>query len=202
MPTTRLPPLSTVLTSARLVLRPPHDDDVGEIRRSFRADHAHLAPWLPRPVPGVDPSSVTEIANLVVRQRRLWRTGLGFCFHVALRERPGRFVGRVNLNNVVWASFQNATLGYWVTEEVEGKGVAREAVRTVVDFAFEALGLHRVDAGIMPSNLRSRRLVEALGFREEGRAAKYVQIAGSWEDHLLYAITSDDWAPPDTAPPA
>ena len=57
---------------------------------------------------------------------------------------------------------------------------------------FMVVGLHRVEASIRPENQASRRVVEKLGFREEGLRRRYLHIDGSWRDHLCYALTVED----------
>ena len=64
-----------------------------------------------------------------------------------------------------------------------------------MSFAFDTLALHRVQAAVMPRNGPSRRILEKRHFREEGYAARYLRIAGRWEDHLLYALTAEEWRP-------
>ena len=61
--------------------------------------------------------------------------------------------------------------------------------------AFETLQLHRIQAAVMPRNAGSRRILGKLGFREEGLARRYLQIAGSWEDHLIHALTREERPP-------
>jgi ribosomal-protein-alanine N-acetyltransferase len=51
-----------------------------------------------------------------------------------------------------------------------------------------------VQAAVIPRNTGSRRVLAKAGFREEGLALRYLEIAGRWEDHVLHAITSEDWA--------
>ena len=75
-----------------------------------------------------------------------------------------------------------------------GHGYVPEAVVAVLRFAFEDLQLHRVQISIVPRNRASRRVVEKLDLREEGLAERYLQINGVWEDHIRYAITSEEWA--------
>jgi ribosomal-protein-alanine N-acetyltransferase len=60
-------------------------------------------------------------------------------------------------------------------------------------FAFEELSLHRIEVAIVPRNRASRRVVEKLELREEGVALRYLEIDGRWEDHVRYAITSEEW---------
>jgi ribosomal-protein-alanine N-acetyltransferase len=68
-----------------------------------------------------------------------------------------------------------------------------EALVVLSRFAFEELGLHRVQVAIIPRNRNSRRVVEKLGLREEGLAERYLEINGVWEDHVRYALTSEEW---------
>jgi len=63
----------------------------------------------------------------------------------------------------------------------------------VLQFAFEQLGLHRVEICIVPRNERSRRIVEKLKIRDEGVALRYLEINGVWEDHIRYGITAEEW---------
>ncbi len=101
-------------------------------------------------------------------------------------------VGRITLSQVFRRAFQNCYLGYFVGEEHNGRGYATAAVRLAVGFAFDDLGLHRVQANVMTTNPRSARVLEKAGFRHEGRALRYLQIAGRWEDHDMYAITAEE----------
>ena len=102
----------------------------------------------------------------------------------------GELVGRLALNQIVRGVFQNAYLGYSIGERWNGRGLASEAVGVAVEFAFGDLGLHRVQAAVMPRNAASIRVLEKNGFREEGYAVGYLCINGVWEDHRIYARTA------------
>jgi ribosomal-protein-alanine N-acetyltransferase len=67
-----------------------------------------------------------------------------------------------------------------------------DAVRALIPFIFRTLGLHRIEAACLPSNDASRRLLSKVGFRQEGVARRYLQINGEWQDHLLFALLSED----------
>lgn len=187
-----VPSLTTRLLTPRLVLRPPRTNDVGEIRRLLRYNHEHLKPWNPAPPPGDDPTSITEVSKTVLRQRREWKRGSSFVFMVAMRDEPARFVGKIALNGVMRGAMFGAYLGYWLDVDNQGRGMATESISAVLDFAFGPAGLHRVQAAIMPRNERSLRVIEKLGFRREGFAERYLQIAGRWEDHILFAKTREE----------
>lgn len=189
------PSLTTRLVTKHLLLRPPRTGDVTEIRRVLRANHEHLKPWNPAPPPGEDPTSITEVSNTVLRQRRDWKRGRGYVFMVADRAQPATFIGKIALSGVMRGAMYGAYLGYWMAAEVQSRGLATEGLRAVLDFAFGAAGLHRVQAAIMPRNPRSLRVIEKLGFRREGYAERYLQIAGTWEDHILFARTREEHVP-------
>lgn len=187
-----VPSLTTRLVTPRLVLRPPRTGDVAEIRRLMRANHEHLRPWNPAPPIGDDPSSITEVSKTVLRHRRDWKHGSGYVFMLAERGASSRLIGKIALNGIMRGAMYGAYLGYWIAEDVLSRGYATEGLRAVLDFAFGPAGLHRIQAAIMPRNVRSLRVIEKLGFRREGLAERYLQIAGKWEDHVLFARTREE----------
>jgi len=195
-----IPPLSIRLTTGRLILRPPRTQDVAEVRRVMRYNHGHLKPWNPAPRPGEDPTSITEVTNTVLRQRREWKSGRTFAFMLSPKEDPSRFIGKIALNGVMRGAMHGAYLGYWMDVDHQNGGLCTEGIRAVMDFAFGPAALHRLQAAIMPRNARSLRVIEKLGFRKEGYAERYLQIAGRWEDHILFARTSEEHTTPEVAP--
>ncbi|MGZ6793975.1 MAG: GNAT family N-acetyltransferase, partial [Mycobacteriales bacterium] len=104
----------------------------------------------------------------------------------------GQLAGQVTVANVVRGAFQSASVGYWVDGRLAGRGVIPTALALVVDHCFTDVGLHRVEANIRPENGPSRRVVEKLGFREEGLHPRYLYIDGDWADHLCFALTVED----------
>lgn len=188
-------PLSTKLVTARTVLRPPRTSDVGELRRLLRQNHDHLRPWNPAPRPGEDLTSLTSVSTTILRHRREWKAGTSYVFMSSLRSHPEAFVGKVALTGILRGALLGAYLGYWIDRGHEGKGLTVESIRAVIDFAFGTAELHRVQAAIMPRNARSLGVIERLGFRREGLAERYLQIAGRWEDHVIFALTREEWTP-------
>jgi ribosomal-protein-alanine N-acetyltransferase len=184
--------LSTRLVTPRLVLRAPKVTDVPELRLVMRKNADHLRPFSPAHPPGEDPSSLTGLSTMVARQRKEWRHDRRFSFVMTLRDPEAPIIGRVSLNNIVRGAFLNAEIGYWIDESFQRRGLMTEAVRAVLNFSFDELGLHRVQAAIMPHNTASLRVVEKIGFRREGEAAAYLRIAGKWEDHILFAMLAGE----------
>lgn len=104
----------------------------------------------------------------------------------------GSLIGRIELSSIVRGPFQNAFLGYFIHHEYSGKGLMTEAVSRCIEIAFRELGLHRIQAAVMPVNKASAAVLEKCGFRQEGLAHRYLHINGNWEDHFYYAVTNDD----------
>jgi ribosomal-protein-alanine N-acetyltransferase len=187
------PSLTTRVTSERLVLRPPRPSDIPEIRRLLRTNADHLRPWSPASLSGEDPTSLTNISNAVTRHRRDWKRGDAFVLFVSKRVPGEPLIGRVQLSGVMRGVFQNAHLGYWIDGAHQGQGFMSEAVAATLAFAFTEARLHRVQVAIMPRNAASLRVMEKIGFRREGEAERYLCIAGKWEDHVLFAMTAEEW---------
>ncbi|TDL41443.1 GNAT family N-acetyltransferase [Arthrobacter nitrophenolicus] len=107
-----------------------------------------------------------------------------------LRNPP--IIGQLTVSSIVWGSAMMATLGYWVDQARAGRGIAPTAVALVTDHCFQTLGLHRMEINIRPENGPSLRVVEKLGFRDEGYRPRYLHINGEWADHRSFALTSEE----------
>jgi ribosomal-protein-alanine N-acetyltransferase len=142
----------------------------------------------------VDPTSLAEVTKLVSRWRREWTQDRGYSFVVTLRVEDEPIIGRLSLTHVARGAWQNAHLGYWIDQGHQGKGLMTEAVQGAVDWAFSTLRLHRVQAAVMPRNPASLRVLDKAGFRREGISPRFLQIAGRWEDHVIFARTLEDHA--------
>jgi ribosomal-protein-alanine N-acetyltransferase len=103
-----------------------------------------------------------------------------------------RIVGDMAFSNIVRGAFQSCHLGYKIDGAESSRGLMTEALARAIRFAFEELKLHRIEANIMPRNIRSIRVVEKLGFVDEGLSRKYLKIAGVWEDHIHYVLLNPD----------
>lgn len=106
----------------------------------------------------------------------------------------GRLVGCVHLNEMVQGALQSAYMAYFVFCPFEQTGVMHKLLAGIIQRAFDTHELHRVEANIQPANVRSKALVERLGFRLEGFSPRYLKINGTWCDHERYALTTEDWA--------
>ena len=181
------------LSGRRVLLRPLRATDFEQWREVRRRCGDWLTRWEPKPAPG-QPDVVEDAKAFAARcgsRDRERQLGSGYGFGIFVGD---RFAGEINLNSVQRGPFQNAYVGYWVDQELAGKGYVPEAAVVAFRFGFEDLGLHRIQIAIIPRNSASRRVAAKLGLRDEGTAVRYLQINGRWEDHVRYAITAEEWA--------
>ena len=87
---------------------------------------------------------------------------------------------------------EKCILGYSLDQNYYGKGYTTDAVRLILGFAFNEIGFHRVEAGVMPRNIGSVRVLEKTGFVKEGLLRDYLKINGIWEDHYMFSILETD----------
>lgn len=100
-------------------------------------------------------------------------------------------VGRVTVGGIRWGAERGGSIGYWISPDYAGRGIVPRAVRLIAEYAF-AQGLHRLEIAVRPENAASLRVVEKLGFREEGARSRYLFIDGDWRDHRVFALTVDE----------
>ena len=104
----------------------------------------------------------------------------------------GELAGQLTVGGITYGSLCSAHVGYWVDSRIAGRGVMPTAVALAVDHCFRVLGLHRIEVNIRPENSASLRVVEKLGFREEGLRQSFLHISGAWRDHRSFALTVED----------
>jgi ribosomal-protein-alanine N-acetyltransferase len=174
----------------RTFLRSPSPDDWrawAELRAKSRE---FLVPW--------EPSWPRDALTRSLYRRRMrqyadeWRQGIGYSFFLFSRDEEA-LLGGLSLSNVRRGVAQAANLGYWIGLPHANKGYMSEGIGVALAFAFEDLGLHRVEAACLPHNGPSKAVLARNGFQEEGYAKGYLKIDGAWRDHLLFAINRDDW---------
>jgi len=108
------------------------------------------------------------------------------------RRTDGTLVGAITLDNIRRGPAQSGTLGYWIGQAFARQGFMREGIEGLVHHAFHRLDLSRVEAACLPENVASRGVLEKSGFKYEGVAQSYLQIAGRWRTHVLYSNIRPD----------
>ena len=171
-----------------LLLRAARPGDYQQWRDVRLKSHAFLKPYEPR-------WSEVDLSPAVFRERlrrnrREAEAGTEFSFLIFRTGPEGDVLnGGLTLSNIRRRAALHANLGYWMGVDSAGKGIMSEAVNMILPFVFSHLDLKRLHAATLPGNMASRRVLEKNGFREEGYAEDYLQIDGTWQDHVLYGLT-------------
>ena len=177
------------IETERLTLRLPEHADFhpwSELRAQSRD---FLVPWEPSWAP--DHLTRRAFTNRVYWSTRAQAAGTALPLFL-VRRADGALIGGITLDNIRRGPAQAGTLGYWVGARHARKGYRREAITALVHHAFVTLDLSRVEAACLPENAASRGVLEACGFKYEGVAQSYLQIAGRWRNHVLYANLRPD----------
>ncbi len=180
------------MVGPRLYLRPPHRRDQKQWIDIRRASRDFLVPWEPAWL--ADATTRTAFRRRLERFTADWRDGISYAMFAFSRE-TDELLGGITLGNLRRGVAQSGSVGYWIGECHAGRGHMSEALALMLDFAFEMLSLHRVEAACLPHNVASRRVLEKTGFQQEGLARKYLCIDSRWQDHVTYAILRTDPRP-------
>jgi ribosomal-protein-serine acetyltransferase len=160
-------------------LRLPEVDDAEELYEVVVANRDHLARWMP----WAAGQTFERTENFIRMTQRQVAEDNGFQALIVLEE---RIVGMIGFHNVEWEA-ETTTLGYWIAEEHQGRGIVTDAVKALVDHAFREWKLHRVQIRAATDNAKSRAIPERLGFEQEGILREAERVGGRYQDLVLYA---------------
>mgnify|MGYP000383301549 CR=1 FL=1 len=181
--------IGPVVQGGGVFLRVPQMSDFEDWAELRAASRGFLVPWEP-----TWPRDDLTRSAFRRRIRRYWRDvreDVSYPFFV-FRSHDNVLLGGLTLSNIRRGVAQTASLGYWLGQPFARRGYMSAAVGAVLPFAFDTLGLHRVEAACLPTNAASIALLRRCGFAEEGYARHYLKINGEWRDHLLFAILAGD----------
>ena len=168
-----MPPVTRPLTLA----------DVEALTGLYVDNRRFLAPWQPlRPDSYFTAAGQREAAIAVLAQQES-----GVAVPLVVLD-GGAVVGTLTIASIIRGAFQSCSVGYWLAERSQGRGLATAALQEAVDLAFGDLRLHRIQAETLTHNRRSQRTLQRVGFEQYGEARQYMHIAGQWQDNVLYQL--------------
>lgn len=172
-------------------LRPPRAADFAAWRDLRAHSRVFLQPW--EPTWPADDLSRGAFRRRLIAYARDREAGAAYPFFV-FRAHDDALTGGITLSNVRRGVAQMGSVGYWCGRPFARQGLTLAAVRTLAEFAFRTLALHRLEAACIPQNAASRALLAKAGFVEEGYAHAYLKINGDWRDHVLFGLVNPDAA--------
>jgi ribosomal-protein-serine acetyltransferase len=173
-------------------LRLLEDSDAVELHALIEAHRAYLSRWMP----WASSQSLGDTSAFIAGTRRQVAEDDGFQAAVVFE---GRLAGVAGFHSVDWPH-RKASFGYWLGEEHQGRGTMTRAVRALVDHALHTWQLHRVEARVAPENVRSRAVLERLGFRQEGTLRQAELVGERYLDNVVYAVLASEWDAPAQSP--
>jgi ribosomal-protein-alanine N-acetyltransferase len=155
------------------------------VQAYHHVNREHLAPW--EPERDNDFFTDESFRKLGEASEQAFLAGTAVKF-IALHRATQQMVASCSFSNIVRGPLLGCNMGYSVAKEFEGQGIMHEVAAAAILHMFDVMGLHRIMANHLPSNVRSERLLRKLGFEREGYARSYLKIAGQWQDMVLNSL--------------
>lgn len=183
------------LVGENIQLRAPRMTDRAQWNQVRAENREWLSPWeatLPQTPVGAPASEFLtkrpSFYSMVRALNREARAGRSYSFMIWHGK---NLVGQITLGGVIYGALRGGHIGYWIDKNYAGRGFTTEAVNAVTSFAFDVLGLHRIEINIRPENGASIRVAEKAGYQFEGNRREFLHIAGSWRDHKSFVKVND-----------
>lgn len=174
--------MRTEYETKRLVLRLSSPYIAGAVQ-SLYVNNAEFFAKNETAVKHIETMSINDLSRHLTVDAKLSTVGHSYRFWI-FEKGSERCIGCVALTDVIRGSMLTCYLNYKLDQKFQHKGYMIEAAKFCVAFAFEKLGLHRIEADILPSNISSLRVVQKLGFKNDGIAEKLINVNGVWKDHV------------------
>lgn len=176
-------------------LRPPRFRDRAQWNRVRAENREYLAPWeatLPvTPVGAPASEFLTKRPSFYAMVRALAREARAGRSYSFMIWSGGNLVGQITMGGVIYGALRGAHIGYWIDRNYAGRGFTTDAVKTLTQYAFDGLGLHRIEINIRPENAASIRVAAKAGYIFESDRAEFLHIAGGWRDHKTFIKVND-----------
>lgn len=176
----------TYALDERRWLRLLEESDAEELSAVVDANRAYLARWMP----WAQDDDLEKVQDFIRMSRRQFADNDGFSLAIV---EDGRIVGTIGFHRVDRTN-RFTSIGYWIAEGAQGRGTVTRAVSALVDHAFGAWSLHRVEIHAGVENARSRAVPERLGFTQEGVLRQVERVGDRWIDHVVYSMLAEEWA--------
>lgn len=178
----------TRYASDRLFLRILKPNSARDVLDYYKRNYDFLNEW--------EPKRTKDFYTLSYQKRQLYMEYNMFKDKSLVRfwivkKDDNKIIGNVCYSNIIMGNFKSCFLGYKLDKNEINKGYMTEAIERTVQIMFNDFELHRIEANVVPRNIRSLRVMEKLNFEREGFSRRYLEINGKWEDHIHFAVYND-----------
>ena len=169
-----------VLETERLLLKRITNEDTSEII-ALRSNPETMK-YIPRPLITTNEQALEHISQL----NSIIETNEGINWGITLKDSP-KIIGFIGYFRVQPGNFR-AEIGYMLLPEFHGKGIIPEAAKKVIDYGFNEMKLHSIEAVIDPDNLASERVLQKMDFVKEGHFKESEYYEGRFLDNVIYSL--------------
>lgn len=169
-----------------LELRLYEDHRAPVLAEVVRANLTHLSPWMPWATPEYNEQ---QALTFIRSSREQWFKGDGFSSGI---WEHGTYVGGIGTHEINH-TMRSVSIGYWLAESAQGRGIMTACARALVDYCFRDLDLHRVWLEAAVENTKSRAVAERIGMIEEGTLRETHLVHGQWLSMVRYSILRSEW---------
>ena len=178
-----------IYATERLILKVLDPSSAQSVFDYYLRNRSFLEEW--EPVRSEEFYTLAYHEAQLEKDQSLMENKSGLRLWIFKKNEENKIIGSIGFNNIVWGAFLSCHLGYKLDKDEINHGYMTEAIKKGIDIVFDDYGLHRIEANIIPRNKQSTRVVEKLGFYNEGLAYKYLKINGIWEDHIHFVLLND-----------
>jgi ribosomal-protein-serine acetyltransferase len=169
-----------------LELRILEERNAEELYMLTEANRPYLSRWLPWPD---DILSIGDSRLFIRDGLRQFAENNGFQAGI---WSDNELIGCIGFHRINWTD-RNTEIGYWLAENMTGRGIMTKACTALLDYAFNVWKLHRVVIRCAVENVKSRAIPQRLGFTQEGILRGEIYVNDAYLDHVLYSVLSDEW---------
>lgn len=175
-----------LIVDEKISLKLRDKEDAERVFELVQNNRAYLREWLPWVDTTLSPKNSEEyIAECKKGFEEKTNADFGVIYE-------GQIVGSLGFHEIDKKN-ERAEIGYWLSEDAQGKGIITACVKKLLEFGFEELGLNRIEIKCATSNIKSRAIPERLDFILEGTQRQIHKLNGKFQDGLSFSILKSEW---------
>jgi len=174
------------IVNKEIELKLPNKFDAKALYQLIDGSREHLGRWLPW-VKSTDNAEMMSTFIMALQEQYVSNHGFK-----AIIMYNGSLAGIIGHNSVEWDR-RCATIGYWLAEPFQGKGIMTMALQAFIEYAFNTMKLNKIEITVAEENFKSKALPKKFGFKEEGLIRDAEWLNDKYVNHIIYGMLKDEW---------